>query len=757
MDYRWKTLAIGMRNNNKSGESLTINWEIEVNTVIFEDFQKIDEKMKKLMVKGTLLMALLAGYMGYAQQGGGMWIPTELNEKEMKEMGLKISSNDIFSTGDKSINNAVAHFGGGCTSEVISPQGLLLTNHHCGYGQIQSHSSLENDYLTDGFWAKELKDELPNKDLTATFILAINDVTNDILKGVKEKMTEEQRNAIIKKNIEGVNAKTKVNAFQDVFIKPFYKGNKYYQFTTETFKDVRLVGAPPSSIGKFGSDTDNWVWPRHTGDFAMFRIYANKDNQPAEYAKDNVPYTPKHFLPVNIGGIKEGDFTFVYGFPGSTDEYLPASSIEQIKNTINPARIHVRTIALSHIDKKMREDNATRIAYASKQSRISNSHKKWIGENLGLNRSKAVEKRQEYETEFNNRIAKDKNLKAQYGTIIADLNQVVKDNEQYNLAYTVFNETFFSNSETFRMAITLNNVLANVGQPKYNEIKTRAVNQLAGMHKDYNADLDRQISNDLAVNYFKVVPTNLLPATSASAIESALNNSVVNGSKLVNNQSFIGNIQTIAKDDAAFVNALKNDALIQQINSVLAANQTKVSPNYLANQDKISKLMRSYMKAQMDVFSDKKIFPDANSTLRVTYGKVDGYQPSDAVYFEAVTHIEGIIEKYVPGDYEFDLPKHMVDLYNNKDYGKYADNGKLPVNFIATNHTTGGNSGSPALNAKGELIGLNFDRVWEGTMSDLNYDPEICRNIMVDARYILWVVDKYANAQRLIDEMKIVD
>ena len=714
--------------------------------------------MKKLIVKGSILMALFANFNVFAQQGGGMWIPTELNEKEMKDMGLKISSSDIFSTGDKSINNAVAHFGGGCTSEVISPNGLLLTNHHCGYGEIQAHSSLENDYLTDGFWAKELKDELPNEGLTATFIVDIKDVTSAILKGVKDNMSEEDRNKIIKKNIEDLNGKTKTESYQAAFIKPFYKGNKYYQFTTETYKDVRLVGAPPSAIGKYGNDTDNWVWPRHTGDFSMFRIYADKNNKPADYSVDNVPFKPKHFLPINISGIQQDDFTFVYGFPGSTDEYLTASSLEQIKDVIDPARINVRTIALSHIDKKMREDNATRIAYASKQARISNAHKKWIGEVLGLNRSKAVEKRQAYEQEFMNRIEKDSKLKKQYATVISDLNELNKVNKDYNLAYTMYSETFFSNSETFRMALTLNNILNSVGQKNYAEVKAKSLNTVSSMHKDYNADLDQTISSDLADNYFKVVPQNLLPNTTAATIKTALGNTVVNGTKKINGQSVLGNIKTLAENDAEFIKALKDDALIGQIHLILDANQTKVTPTYLANQDKMNKLMRTYMKGQMDVFSDRKIFPDANSTLRVTYGKVDGYQPRDAVYYEPITHMEGIVEKYIPGDYEFDLPKHMLHLYETKDYGKYSDkSGKLPVNFIATNHTTGGNSGSPALNAKGELIGLNFDRVWEGTMSDLNYDPEICRNIMVDSRYILWVVDKYANAQRLIDEMTIID
>lgn len=490
----------------------------------------------------------------------------------------------------------------------------------------------------------------------------------------------------------------------------------------------------------------------------MFRIYADANNNPAEYSATNVPFKPKHHLPINIGGIQQDDFTFVYGFPGTTDEYLPTASIAQIKDVINPARINVRTITLSHIDKKMREDDATRIAYASKQARISNAHKKWIGENLGLNRSNAIEKREDYEAEFMKRINNDKKLKAEYGTIIQDLNKLIKENEQYNLAYNVYAETFGSNSETFRTAMALNNVLNTVGKPNYQEVKNRTVNQIAGMYKDYDAVLDTKISSDLADNYFTSVPKNLQPATNANAIKAALGNSIVNGTKQVKGKSLIGNISALAADDATFIAALKEDALILEIQKVLEGNQTKVTPSYLANNAQITKLMRTYMKGQMEVFSDKKIFPDANSTLRVTYGKVDGYQPRDAVKYEPVTYIDGVIEKYIPGDYEFDLPKHMIDLYNAKDYGNYKDaSGKLPINFIATNHTTGGNSGSPALNAKGELIGLNFDRVWEGTMSDLNYDPEICRNIMVDARYILWVVDKYAGAQRLIDEMTIVE
>lgn len=715
--------------------------------------------MRKLFIKSSLLLSLFAFTNAFGQ-GGGMWIPTELNEKEMKEMGLKISAKDIFSNGDKSINNAVAHFGGGCTSEVISPQGLLLTNHHCGYGQIQQHSSLENDYLKDGFWAKDMKGELPNEGLTATFIVDIIDVSDIILKGVNDNTPEDQRTEIVKKNIDALTKSTKVLDYQSTFVRPFYKGNKYYQFVTETFRDVRLVGAPPSSIGKYGSDTDNWVWPRHTGDFALFRIYADKNNKPADYSPDNVPYKPKHFLPMNAAGVKPGDFTFVYGFPGTTDEYLPATSLEQIQDVINPTRIGARTIALEHIDKKMREDDATRIKYASKQARISNSHKKWIGEKLGLEKSNAVAKRQDYENEFGKRIAKNAQSNAKYKNIIAELNQLNEQNQDYAVANTLFSEVFSANSETLRMALSLINMSNAFGTPQFADTKSRTIRSLNNMYKDYDGEMDKIITEELVNYYNDKMPKSLLPSKvyAKEEVAKALGNTLVNGTAKVNNLNVKTDLSKIAENDQQLVNAINNDPLIVIVKDYLNNYQTKVSPVYLENQNKMNKLMRTYMKGQLEAFPDKKIFPDANSTLRVTYGKVNGYRPSDAVIYEPITYLDGVMEKYIPGDYEFDLPQQLIDLYNQKDFGKYADKtGKLPINFIATNHTTGGNSGSPALDAHGNLVGLNFDRVWEGTMSDLNYDPEICRNIMVDVRYILWVIVKYGKANHLINEMKILN
>ena len=710
--------------------------------------------------KFSMLFVLLAIGFSSAQKSGGMWIPTELNEEEMKQMGMKISAQDIFNPSAPSIKDAIAHFGGGCTSEVISPQGLLLTNHHCGYGQIQSHSSVENDLLKNGFWAMNTSEELPNEGLTATFIVDIQDVTDKILQGVGDDMTEEKRQDFVKANIEIVSANVVKESYQNVTIRPFYKGNKYYLITTETYKDVRLVGAPPSAIGNFGMDTDNWSWPRHTGDFALFRIYAGKDNKPADYSEDNIPYTPKHFLPVSAKGVKEGDFTFVFGFPGSTDEYLPAIALDQIVETVNPARIGIRDVALKILMSKMKKDDATRIKYSSKYARISNYHKKWTGESLGLVKSNAVAKKLEYEKEFNQRVNANPKWKAEYGTVLKELNELYENSAAYENAEIYFNEAIFTNSETFRMALQIRNLLDAYGTSKYDDLKVRMINYLSGLYKNYDADLDQEVSLALIEKYKKDVPAAFLPDQPIDITAKTFTHSILTGKKLVNGKSMVTDTAGAMENDANLLEALQADPLLFQVMNILSAYEQKVSPKYLAIKGQITQLQRKYMKAQLEVFTDRKFFPDANSTLRVTYGKVDGYKPEGKPRYPAQTYLDGVIKKYVPGDYEFDLPKKLIEMEKKKDYGIYGEGkgkkAKMPVNFIATNHTTGGNSGSPALDKDGNLVGLNFDRVWEGTMSDLNYDPEICRNIMVDARYILYIIDKYAGAGYLLDEMTIV-
>ncbi|WP_303849976.1 S46 family peptidase [Apibacter mensalis] len=714
--------------------------------------------MKKITLKSFLLTCFFNASSLVAQTGGGMWIPNQLNEKEMKEMGMKISSKQIFNTCNPSIKDAVAHFGGGCTSEVISPKGLLLTNHHCGYYSIQSHSTVTNDLLTHGFWASNYEEEKPNESLKATFIVDIIDVTSQILLGISDNFTEQQRNIIIKNNINKINSTIKKEYYQDIAILPFYNGNQYYAFITETYEDIRLVGAPPSSIGKYGSDTDNWMWPRHTGDFSLFRIYADKNNHPAKYSKDNVPYTPKYYLPISIKEKKENDFSFVYGFPGRTQEYLPASAIEQLLEITNPSRISLRNESLKILDHAMRANKEIKIKYAAKYASIANGWKKWIGENQGLLKSNAIEKRKEYENQLVeqsqiNLDTKNKNL-----SLVNALNDLYKNNSRYNKAYTYFNEVFYSNSETFRMAYIVSNLL-NASDQDFDKIKLRVIKNVSSIYKNYDSELDRKVSSKMLSMYsMNIEPRFQVAGHEDFEKESSCNIYLTDLWK----NSYItrerGDLLSILSSDSKenIKYKLKDDAVLNFITPYIEMYRRKILPFHDDFDKKNDSLQRNYMNAQLKSFPSKKFFPDANSTLRVTYGKIDGYTPKDGVYYKPFTTLSGVIEKYIPDDYEFNLPKKLIALYNQKNFGPYSQNGDIIVNYIATNHTTGGNSGSPAFDAHGNLVGLNFDRVWEGTMSDINYDPSICRNIMVDIRYILFIIDKYAGAQRLIDEMKII-
>jgi hypothetical protein len=690
-------------------------------------------------------------------QQGGMWIPSLLdgmNEKEMKHLGMKMSAEDIYNVNKSSLKDAVPQFNGGCTSEVISNQGLLLTNHHCGFDAIQNHSSLEHDYLTNGFWAMSQAEELANPGMVVTFIVKIEDVTTKVLEGT-QSLDEKARQQKIKDNIAALTKSLPKEAWQDNLIRTFYEGNQYMWFVTETFKDIRLVGAPPSSVGKFGSDTDNWVWPRHTGDFSLFRIYAGKDNRPAEYSKDNVPYKPKHFFPVSIKGIKENDFTMVFGYPGRTTEYLPAVAVAQVVNVLDPAKIEVRDAALKVQDGFMRKDPAIKIQYAAKYASTANYWKKWIGEVQGLKKTNAVAKKRAYEQQFAQWVNKA-GKQAEYGSLLADFENYYKEYEPYALAYDYFVEVAIRNTELLGFGYRVYNLEGTIkeGEAAFNAQKAKTLAALEGLYGEYNKNVDEKVFEQLIALYLAKVPQQFLPAAYKGANAAALTADVYGKSKLT---SFEG-VQSLLGGTPAEVQAkLAADPGYKLIAALTDAYYDNVAPKYQEISLKIAALQRTYMKAILELSpKDARIFPDANSTLRVTYGKVKGYEPSDATYYKPVTYLDGVIEKYVPGDYEFDVPQKLIDLYNAKDYGPYAENGKMPVCFIGTNHTTGGNSGSPAIDAKGNLIGLNFDRVWEGTMSDIYYDPSICRNIMVDMRYVLFIIDKYAGAKNLINEMKII-
>jgi len=694
----------------------------------------------------------------------GMWLPlllAKLNEKEMRGMGMKISAEDIYSINKSSLKDAIVGFGGFCTGEVISSQGLLLTNHHCGFGAIQSHTTLQNNYIDNGFWAMTLKDELPNPNLFVTFIVRIDDVTSTVLNGVTGSMTESERQSQIDKNINAVRTTARREAYQDILIRPFFEGNQYYLFVTETYRDVRLVGAPPSSVGNFGKDTDNWMWPRHTGDFSMFRIYVDKNNMPAAYSPDNVPYKPKRSLSISLDGVSQDDFTMVFGFPGRTNQYLPSAAVEQLIEVNNPAKIKIRDHVLQVMDAYMRTDDQIKIQYAAKWASVSNAWKKWQGELLGLNRVDGVGRKKKLETDFSNRINANAELKSKYGNVLNDLNAAYTELKPYGLARDYYTE-IVSRMELFTIAAQLNGLVSTYdkeGESGYAGRLPQIKSRLSSFYSDYSPVVDQKMMKVLLALYVsdqdEKFQSKLLrdKLTTHQGDFGKLTKDLFAETDFDDPQKTLSLLDKPAKE---VVESIRNSSIVQLFLDMQSVYQNQVQQNLNPIQDRINALQRTYMAAQMEVFKEKRFYPDANSTLRLTYGKVDGYTPRDAIKFDYYSYLDGVMEKYKPGDYEFDLPAKLIDLYKKKDYGQYGVNGKLPVNFIAANHTSGGNSGSPALDAWGNLVGLNFDRVWEGTMSDINYDPSICRNIMVDIRYILFIVDKYAGAGHLVKEMKLV-
>jgi hypothetical protein len=712
----------------------------------------------------TLLVLALFLVRTFSYADEGMWLPlllAKLNEKEMRGMGMKISAEDIYSINKSSLKDAIVSFGGFCTGQVISTQGLVLTNHHCGFGAIQSHTTLQNNYIDDGFWAMSQKDELPNPNLFVTFIVRIDDVTANVLTGVTANMNERDRQAQIDKNMNEVRSAAQRETYQDAFVRAFFDGNQYYLFVTETYRDVRLVGAPPSSVGNFGKDTDNWMWPRHTGDFSMFRIYAGKDNKPAAYSTDNVPYQPKRSLSISLDGVAQNDFTMVFGFPGRTNQYLPSAAVEQLINVNNPAKIKVRDNVLEVMDAYMRTDEQLKIQYAAKWASVSNAWKKWQGELLGLNRVDGVGRKKKLEEDFQKRVAASPELKSKYGTVLKDLNASYAEVKNYGLARDYYLE-IVSRIEVFTIASQLNALVTAYdkdGESGYATRLPQVKSRLSSFYGDYSPVVDQKMTEVLLTLYVQdqdeqfqsnVVRKKLIDSQGDFA---TLAKAIFNETDLDDQQKTMALLDKPAKE---VVEHIRKDVAVNVFLDMQSVYQNKVQVYLNPIQDKINALQRTYMAAQMEVFKEKRFYPDANSTLRVTYGKVDGFTPRDAVKYDFYSYLDGVMEKYKPGDYEFDLPEKLIDLYKKKDYGQYGANGKLPVNFIATNHTSGGNSGSPALDAWGNLVGLNFDRAWEGTMSDINYDPSICRNIMVDIRYVLFIVDKFAGAGHLVKEMKLV-
>ncbi|HEX4877245.1 MAG TPA: S46 family peptidase, partial [Chitinophagaceae bacterium] len=577
-----------------------------------------------------------------------------------------------------------------------------------------------------------------------------------------KNMDEKERQSIIDKNIAELRKNVKKESFQDSFIRAFFDGNQYFLFVTETYKDVRLVGAPPSSVGNFGKDSDNWMWPRHTGDFSMFRIYAGKDNKPAEYSLDNVPYVPKRSLSISLDGVAENDFTMVFGFPGRTTQYLHSAAVEQIMKINDPVKIAIRDKALAVIDGFMRKDEQIKIQYAAKYAGIANSWKKWKGEVLGLTSTNAIAKKQAYEAAFQKRVNTNPVWNTEYGNLLTDLAKTYNEFEKYSRARDFFNETM-SRIEAFAINSQFNSLRSareKNGEKGFAEALPRVKERLADLYKEYSPVVDKELFKALMEKFVTDQPNEFISPYLLNKLKENNNDISKLADELYNNADLFQNgtkvLQQLATGpDVALVANDMNpmNRLLIELNNFYNSSVTK---NITGIQNKINQLNRTYLQAQMEVMKEKKFYPDANGTLRVTYGTVKGYNPRDAVQYDYYTYLDGVMDKYKPGDYEFDVPEKLQQLYKTKDYGQYGNNGKMPVCFIARNHTTGGNSGSPALDAYGNLVGLNFDRVWEGTMSDINYDPSICRNIMVDIRYVLFIIDKYAGAGHLVKEMNLV-
>lgn len=719
--------------------------------------------MKKQIKKRLFLCLIFLMTFGFVKADEGMWIPSliqELNEKEMKDLGMNLSAEDIYSVNHSSLKDAIVKIPG-CTAEVVSGQGLILTNHHCGYGRIQAHSTIDHDYLTDGFWAMNKSEELPNAGMYARFLISIEDVTSKVLDGLANDMSEADRNKEIQKRTKKLVKEATKDTHYDAFIRPFYYGNKYYLFVNETFKDVRLVGAPPSNIGKFGGDTDNWMWPRHTGDFSVFRIYADTNNKPAEYSEYNVPYTPKNHLKISMKGVNEGDFTMVFGYPGRTQEYLPSYGVEINTEVLNPIRIKLRTERLNIFKREIRKDKKVRIQYASKTAGIANGWKKWQGESRGIRRFKTVDKKARFEKEFIDWARSDESRNELYGSLIAEFEKNYQEITPLQVANTYVKEAGYG-IEIVKYASSFESLLKE--DPKKDE-KAKA-KQLKSLQtstdkffKDYYQPIDEEVFVVLLKRYKDEVPAQFLPDF-FTLIQTKYKGDYKKYADYIFKKSIFTSKEKVLKvlnNKKANYKAFKKDPLMKIVSALKRVENSKIKPSLNKLNANIQKLQRTYMKAQMEMRANHRFYPDANSTIRVHYGQVKAFVPMDAVTYKHFTTLEGIIEKENPDIYDYVVEERLKQLYESKDYGIYADkDGKIHVCFIAANHTSGGNSGSPVLNADGHLIGLNFDRNWEGTMSDLSYDPSICRNISVDVRYVLFIIDKFAGAGHLVEEMTLV-
>ena len=689
------------------------------------------------MKKNLILAALLLVAALPLRADEGMWLPVLISQRieDMQAHGFRLTAEDVYSINQASLKDAVVLFGSGCTGELVSRDGLLFTNHHCGFSQIQRHSSVEHDYLKDGFWAMSRSEELPNPGLTVSFLERMDDVTDAVLRGYEPTMTEAQRDSLVKANGDAI---VKQISDPDKGIKAqveaLYYANQYFLFVYKIYRDVRLVGAPPSSIGKFGGDTDNWMWPRHTGDFSIFRVYAGRDNEPADYSPDNVPFTPKRFFSISRAGVKEGDFTFVYGCPGSTQEYVTSDAVRYVGEVSDPEKIALRTLRLDIQKKYMAQDPAVRIQYASKNAGVANAWKKWQGEAKGIARLGTVAAKQAYERRFA-AWAKD----TRYEGLLDRLAALYAQRLPSYRAYEYFRETV-STVELLSFAADVANAL-------------RAAHPVGEMVEEFYKDYYQPIDEEIFVAMVEALDRNLSaefkPAWFCEQL-AAYGSAAAWRDALYAQSLFVDRdrVAALTPDELEQVQA---DPAVQLAAAFVQFYQSELRPVISETTSALNLAYREYMQAQMEFEPEKAFYPDANLTLRVAYGHVAGYSPADAVYYSPVSTLKGIIEKDNPDIYDYNIPQVLRDIYAE---GGHDDQ---PVCFLATNHTSGGNSGSPVINADGNLVGINFDRVWEGTMSDIVFDPEYCRNISLDIRYLLFVIREVGHADWLFDEMVFAD
>ncbi len=698
----------------------------------------------------------------------GMWLPLfikRLNHEDMQKKGLKLTADELYSINNHSIKDAIVSLGGFCTGEIISPEGLLLTNHHCGYESIQQHSSVEHDYLTDGFWAMNKKEEKANPGLFVTFLVRMEDVTTEVLSKVNPGMGEAERKAAISAAMKAIEAKVEQQEASFGYkaaVRPFFDGNQYFLFVNQVFEDVRLVGAPPSSVGKYGGDTDNWMWPRHTGDFSMFRVYMGPDGKPAKYSPDNVPLKPRHYLPISLNGVKEGDFTMIFGYPGRTNRYLTSWGVALDLSISHPTRISIRERKLALMKKDMDVTPSIRIMYASKYAQISNYWKYFIGQSAGLKRLKVVDKKRDEEKAFDIWVKAEGGRQTEYGTVLTDLAAGYDAIRKYQAARMVYSEWASNGPASFPIGVMTYRwaTAASAADAKAEDVeknKKSLESNLEEMFKESNLPTEEKLFALHLKAYQEFVAEDQWPAV-ITTIKTKYKGDVDKYvAEVFKKSSFTTKekaMEALKKGDAK---KILQDPLVQVANDILMTYTEKVTKPVAAAQANLDRANRLYVAGTMLRDQNRKFYPNANSTMRMTYGQVLAYEPKDGVKYDYLTTLDGVMEKEDPTNEEFIVPAKLKALYQKKDYGRYGQNGKLPCSFISNNDITGGNSGSPVINAYGDLIGTAYDGNWEAMSGDIAFEPEFQRTISVDIRYTLFIIDKYAGAKHLVDEMKLVE